>query len=192
MKSLPAWIAMGVAVISFQACNVFVGAPGHPGHPGHGSDWDWHHGGWHPGHGGPHHLNTMGVSSAEELAQQFGIRVESAQMIMDFAHSGNEQQFQKLGVESSDLAALTQLQMPSQAGIERVAKALNEQPSQLEKLAQSFVTDVRAQMSDVNSEYWQECVSSGHWTTPQNARCSKTYWEGCTPDTGATSCEIAE
>jgi hypothetical protein len=189
MKSLPAWIAMGLAVSLFQACNLFVTVPGHPVHPGHGSDWDWHHGGWHHG---SHGLNALGLSSAEEMAQEFGIRVESAEMILGLAHTGNEQQLNRLGIETSDLAALVQLQMPSHEGIERVAKALNEEPARIEKVAQSFVTDVRAQMSDVNSEYWQECVKSGHWTTPQNARCSKTYWDGCTPDTGATSCEIAQ
>lgn len=192
MKSLPAWIAMGLAISLFQACNVYVGGPGHSDH---GSDWGWHHGGWHsePHHGGSHHhLNAMDNSSVEELARDFGIRVESAQMILNLAHNGDEQQINKSGVDYSDLLALSQLQVPSRDGIERVAKSLNEDPAHIEKLAQSFVTDVSAQMSDVNSEYWQGCMASGHWMTPQNARCSKTYWNGCTPETGATSCDVAE
>jgi predicted HAD superfamily phosphohydrolase YqeG len=126
------------------------------------------------------------------LAREFGIRVESAQTILNIAHNANEEQITKLGIESSDLMALVQLQMPSRESLQKVAKALNEEPAKIENIAQSFVTDVRAQVSDGKSEYWRDCIRSGHWVTPQNTRCSKTFWDGCTPETGATSCEIAE
>jgi hypothetical protein len=187
MKAIRALGVLFVAAMMFQSCNVSVGV-GH-GH-GHGSDWGWHHGGWH--HGGHHHLNALGMEPAEELARDFGIRVESAQTILNIAQNANDEQIAKLGIESTDLMALAQLQIPSHESIEKVAKALNEEPANIEKVAQSFVSDVRVQMSDVKGEYWQDCIHSGHWITPQNARCNQESWEGCTPETGATSCEIAE
>jgi hypothetical protein len=187
MKPIRALGVLFVAVTMCQSCNITVGV-GH-GH-GHSSDWDWHHGGWQ--HGSHHHLNVLSTDSAVELAREFGIRVESAQTILNIAHNANEEQITKLGIESSDLMALVQLQMPSRESLQKVAKALNEEPAKIENIAQSFVTDVRAQVSDGKSEYWRDCIRSGHWVTPQNTRCSKTFWDGCTPETGATSCEIAE
>lgn len=168
--------------------------PGHPGHPGggyHGSHpGGGHPGGGHPG-GGHHHFNIE--SSAEALASDFSIRSESALALLK-ATSGQieDQQIGALGLESSDLMALAQLQMPSRDGIEKVAKALNEDPEKIERIADSFVTDVKAQMQSESSEYWQGCIGSGHWSTPQNSNCKQTYWNGCAPSTGATSCEIVE
>jgi hypothetical protein len=88
--------------------------------------------------------------------------------------------------------AIAQYQMPSRNAIDQMAKALGEDSSKIEKIAQSFVTDVQAQVSDVTSEYWQSCMSSGHWKTPQNSYCAKTFWSGCSPTSGATACESVQ
>ncbi len=171
-----------------------------------------HHGG--SGHGS-HHLTAMsdelletganadaeaGMTSyahqddsATQLASEFGIQQQSAEAILAVTRGGDAQQMTaQLGLDASDLAALAQASMPSQKAIAQVAKALGEDPAKIEKIAQSFVSDVSAQLSDVSSEYWQSCMSSGHWKTPENANCAKTGWDGCSPQKGATSCQAAQ
>jgi hypothetical protein len=186
LKALSMFVATLSAFTLMQSCTYVVVGHG----SGHSSDWHWHHGGWHHGN---HWLDSTQNDSAQELAQDFGIQKASASAILNLAESNlNEQNIAGLGLQSSDLMALASLQMPSKQGIEQVATSLNEAPAKIQKLARSFVTDVKTQMSDVTSEYWQDCIRSGHWTTPENITCSQTWWSGCSPDTGATACEVAE
>jgi len=183
-------VSLGVVVgmvSMFQACTVFVGGPGH------GSDWGWHHGGWHHGEGSHEHHHIAVENSVQEMARDFGIRPESARALLKATHNElDDQQENALGLDSSDLMALAQLQMPSKSSIEKVAQVLNENPEKIERIADSFVTDVKAQVGDETSEYWQDCIHSGHWKTPENTNCSNTAWNGCAPSSGATACEIAE
>lgn len=129
---------------------------------------------------------------AQQMASDFGIQLSSAQSILAFTQGGSQAQERAaaLGLSASDLAALVRLEMPSANAISKIAGSLGEDSIKIEQVARSYVSEVKAQLADVNSEYWQNCIESGHWATPQNSRCSQTYWNGCSPETGAMSCKI--
>ncbi len=160
-------------------------------HYGHG----WGHGGW--GHGG--HWHAMDIKSvasgdvaadAKALAADYQIRENSAAQIMRFAQGNvSSQTVAELNLSVSDLNAISELQMPSAAGLHKIAAYLGEEFSKVEAIAADFFKAADAQVGDINSPYWTSCMSAGRWKTPQNQNCQQTYWQGCSPAMGATACE---
>lgn len=129
------------------------------------------------------------------LADRFDISVQSAQIILthvDSAQVGNTQAMQEIGLQPEDLVDLAQLQMPNQQTVGQFAQRVNVEQNQAEQILQAVVDQAQMQFQDTNSPLWQSCISANKWKTPQNLYCKETYWNGCSPSTGATSCIPAE
>jgi hypothetical protein len=172
-----------------QACN---------GHYEYGHDHGgWRHGG---GGGGGHHrmladasLESVGIvsdDSASLLAHDYDISHDAAQAIVNFAGSDDQEKaLADLGLSATDAAQLANLQMPSQEVIVKVASKLGEDPAKIEKVMAGFIADVKGDKTDISSSYWQACMSTGAWRTPENQNCQKAWWSGCSPAEGASACE---
>lgn len=143
---------------------------------GHEHDHDdhggWHHegGGEHGGgapHGGAphggHHLDTDAVASADLssvalpaaqapvdsaalLANDYGLKIASAQKILVLASGKNmDSAAQDLGISKMDLAPLADLSMPSQSVIAKMAAKLGEPQDKIQQVFADFVRDISAE-----------------------------------------------
>jgi len=134
-------------------------------HDDHGG---WHHEGGHEGghpgggHDG-HHLtldtetsanfSTLNlpmpqakVDSATLLAQDYGLKMTSAQKIIVLASGKNlDASAADLGITKFDLAPLAELEMPSQSVLAKVAAHLGEPQDKIEKVFADFVRDISAE-----------------------------------------------
>ena len=72
--------------------------------------------------------------------------------------------------------------------MQNMASTLGISVTNAQNIMSAFISELRAQMRDINSPAWKACMQGGKWRTPQNMYCKKTYWNGCTPETGATKC----
>lgn len=141
------------------------GHPGH-GHPGHGHGRPGRGGGHGGGHGrGPHRLmmNTTStvadaVDVAEEnpvtlLAQDFGIRMESAEKILRIAQGDDvAEAASEMNLDLVDVAPLAKLEMPSTESIDRVAKSLGEDRAKVEGIFSELISDIQAEVSASEQE----------------------------------------
>ena len=186
MKKI-AFGALLLALPLIQGCRVGVGySSGHWRHTHYGyyDRYGYYHSGYRGWSNGTTQAHENG---AQELATKYGLREESAKAIINALGADDAAQAATAhGVNPDDLAALAQAQMPSQSSIDNVAVALREDSSSVRNMMSDYVSQVR----DINSNYWNECVEAGHWTTPQNVSCEQVFWKGCAPSTGATSCNI--
>ena len=132
-----------VSAISLQACHYEYGGGGHWHEPHHG-------GGDH--HGG-HHLveavdiaDTAVLSSAETLASNYSISLDSASKIINFAdNTDNTQTVGELGLSNEDMTALNSLNMPSKESIQTIAARLHEDPATVEKIFADFIADIKSE-----------------------------------------------
>lgn len=138
-----------VALISmsfFTGCDVDFNY----GHRGPG--WHWGHG----GHGGWHRMemNTMiadvaansPVDAANALVSNYGIRLSSAQTIIDLAGGANQEQtMSNLGISAEALAPLATYEMPSKETIKDISYKLTEDSAKIEKILSDFISDIKAE-----------------------------------------------
>lgn len=184
------------------------GRPHRPGRPGYG-----HGGGYGGGYGGGHHgggygggyydngyysadgmavMSTAKTSSkVKNFAQRHNISVNAATKIERSFKNVNSQgiaAFSPIGLGETDLKQIMQRRLPSADSLARVAKNLDMSQAQARDLVKYMIMDFDAEASDVTSPYWKSCMAKGKWKTPQNRSCKKTFWSGCSPETGATLC----
>lgn len=96
--------------------------------------------------------------------------------------------FARIGLSDKDIMAISRRSLPKSDSIAAMANKLDISEAQARDLLQRVVADFDAQASDLESPYWQACMAKGKWKTPENASCTKTFWTGCSPETGATLC----
>lgn len=200
-KSLRGLVILGLlaAATAFTGCRVSVGV----GHGGRHSrncypqrvcdNWGCHtrrvcRGGW----------NVASVDAATEVQkntqawhEEFGISAD-AQKVLDnaflLALTDNSAGLQDLGLTEKDAGRLTHFKMPTDESIQKLSARLDMSPTQGRKMIDFMLTSTKEQAQDINSGLWQECMDSGKWQTPENNACEKTFWKGCSPETGATMC----
>lgn len=105
---------------------------------------------------------------------------------------GSYEGLENLGLTEKDANRIVRFQMPTNEGITNLSANLKITPQQGQKMVAFLIQTASAQAKDVNSNLWQVCMANGYWQTPENNNCQKTYWNGCSPETGATMCIPAE
>ncbi|MCB0384198.1 MAG: hypothetical protein KDD43_02300 [Bdellovibrionales bacterium] len=131
------------------------------------------------------------ANDSELLSQRFNISLQSAQFILthvESAQQGNTQALQQIGLQQNDLADIAQLKMPAQQTVTQVAQRVEVDQRQAQEILQAVIDQAQVQFQDVRSPLWQACMSADKWQTPQNFYCKDTFWNGCSPSTGASSC----
>lgn len=126
-----------------------------------------------------------------EFAQRHQISLSAAEQIQTaFAKVSSEglNSFQSVGLSEKDIRAISNRSLPKSESIAAMATKLDMSEAQARDLLKAMISDFDAQASDIESAYWQSCMAKGQWKTPQNASCKKTFWNGCSPETGATLC----
>lgn len=128
---------------------------------------------------------------AQVVAQNHGLSFDSAEKFMraiNQAQLGDASAVNELGLKSEDVRDLVAMKTPSEETLMAVALNLDTTSETVRKMISSFQSDIRAQAADFNSPLWKTCRDSGTWKTPENSLCTKDYWSGCSPATGATMC----
>ncbi|WII72197.1 hypothetical protein QJS83_17175 [Bdellovibrio sp. 22V] len=126
-----------------------------------------------------------------EFAQRHQISLAAAEQIdAAFAAVPNEglKAFAQVGLSERDLKDISKRSLPEPASIAKVATKLDMSQAQARDLLKEIIADFDVQASDVQSPYWKACMAKGKWKTPSNRYCKKTFWPGCSPETGATRC----
>lgn len=155
MKMLSTTLLGLIAVLLLQSCDVSV-SYGY-GYPcGYYSGCGGYGRGWHRGHRRHrrHHnilVNNFSAvanepSDASLLAADYGIKLSSAEKILDVAANteGREEAIRALRLSQEDLTVMKQFEMPSSYGVNKMARALDEKPEVLEKLIADFLKDAKA------------------------------------------------
>lgn len=130
-------------------------------------------------------------SVADRIASKYGIPSSAAEKLaesLSAASQGDASKVMALGLSSKDFERLAEMRMITDDGLTRLAASLGMDKPATETLVQNVVDDFRQQASDSSSDYWQSCIRSGSWKTPQNLNCQEAYWSGCSPETGASMC----
>ena len=130
-------------------------------------------------------------SETADVANQLELSFDGAEKLVNalkLAQKGEINALADLGINMKAIEKIGKLKMPSDGSIDKLAQALNIQPNKAEELVSEFIAEAKDQMKDVNSAAWQSCLSASSWKTPQNYFCKKTYWTGCSPQTGASLC----
>lgn len=125
------------------------------------------------------------------FAQKTGITVAASEKVLatfDKAKAGDRSAVTDIGLQQSDIDRLAKLSMITDAGVARVASHLDITDSQAQSLLKTLLDEFKTQAADGTSAYWQSCIAQKSWKTPQNLHCEQTYWNGCSPETGATLC----
>jgi predicted small secreted protein len=123
---------------------------------GYGDDGRWHRGrdrGHEDndrGHGrGRHHLPQNEVSlnrESQNLAFDYGLRYDSAIVIVNLAHGMNSgPTMAKLNLKSDDVSRIANLQMPSKDGIRKIVNHLNESESAVSDVVEDFIYDMQTE-----------------------------------------------
>ncbi len=126
-----------------------------------------------------------------EFAQRHQISLAAAEQVQEaFSLVATEglSAFARIGLTDKDIMSISRRSMPKSSSIAAMAGKLDISEAQARDLLQRAIADFDAQASDVESPYWQSCMAKGKWKTPENASCSKTFWNGCSPETGASLC----
>lgn len=136
--------------------------------------------------------NTSMFSGAAEFAQRNEVSPDVAIRLQDILYrvrGGDSSFVQELGFSAVSLIAFTQGVVEiSQSQLVAISEHLGTSVTETESLLAKVAARMQIQASDQGSELWQFCQSSGTWRTPENVFCKNTSWEGCSVNTGATSC----
>lgn len=89
-------------------------------------------------------VNANHVDGAVLLAQDYGIKVSSAQKILALAGSSNKiQALAQLGLHVEEGMALMKYEMPDSTVIHTVAAKLGERPAAIKRLVRDFLQDIK-------------------------------------------------
>lgn len=135
---------------------------------------------------------TWAASSVStRLAKKYGIPMAAANRIsQSFANvdAKGMDAFYAMGLTEKDMKGFMQRRLPSEESIKSVAGKLGLTEAKARAVLTQMMREFYRQANNVKSDYWQRCMSSGHWKTDKNQSCSKTYWNGCSPAQGAQFC----
>jgi len=91
--------------------------------------------------GGRGYSATDTQDSAEMLAQDYGIRYESAVLILDLTDGqDSKDDLKAIGLKRSDLKPLQEGQLPTNETIQKIAAATNEAPSKVQGVMEGFIS----------------------------------------------------
>jgi hypothetical protein len=155
-----------------------------------------------PGHGRGHgpgrrydaSLQIDGLSqndAAQTLVSKYGIPMKSAERLaeaLEIGKKGDASALLALGLQADDFERLAEMRMITDSGLTALAASLEMSKDATETLVANIIDDFRKQASDSSSDYWQACMNSGSWKTPENRSCQESFWSGCSPETGASLC----
>ncbi len=148
-------------------------------------------GGWNHNNIATADANIEAQKNTQAWLEEFGISPQ-AQKVLDkaflMALADNSDGLANLGLNESDIKRIADFKMPTNNGIAKMSSRLDITRDQGAKMVDFMITTAQEQAEDINSGLWQDCMDSGKWQTPQNNNCQKTYWNGCSPETGATMC----
>lgn len=200
-------VAVGLGAVAIVAGAAAIGSAVDNNH--HRDHRRWERERWERDHRGPRrgpprgrHWNTTlaveGLSvdpAAQRVAQKYGIGMKSAEVLttaLQAANDGDLQPIRALGLADNDFQRLAKLQMVSNAGLHNLAAKLEMSDARTQTLIQDIINDFKVQAKDSSSEYWQSCFEAGSWKTPENLSCEKSFWPGCSPETGASLCVVSK
>lgn len=147
---------------------------------------------WDPN--SPNFVNFATASSskaADKLIAKYGVPRPAAVKIA--AAFGNVRAqgmnaYLAIGLTENDFKVMMNRRLPADDAFQRSAAKLGISEKQARQLLTAMMRSFWAQADDVNSPYWKYCQMGGHWKTDQNRSCSKLFWPGCSPKTGAKLC----
>lgn len=135
--------------------------------------------------------NEVATSSHKSWTDALGLKPAAVKRIdraIDLGLKNNPQGYFQLGLSQKDMERLGRGELPTSQGLTKVARELSITPAKSRELFLFLMDGVRQQAKDEGSRLWKACLDSGQWQTPENNNCSKTYWNGCSPKTGASMC----
>lgn len=136
-------------------------------------------------------LNLGTDPSVVEFAQAHKISLAAAEQVkaaFDGVNTKGLNSFATIGLNEKDIRAISNRRLPATESIAAMSVKLDMSQAQARDLLKEVIEDFDAQASNIQSTYWKSCMAKGKWKTPQNGYCTKTYWKGCAPETGATLC----
>jgi hypothetical protein len=135
--------------------------------------------------------SSVADASAANFAAKHDISIAAAakvQQAFDNVSVSGLSSFQAIGLNQDALQSIMNLNVPDSSSVNAMARSLEISPAKSQQLLQSLVAEFQASAANGQSAYWQACQAKGQWKTPQNANCSSSAWNGCSPETGATVC----
>lgn len=142
-------------------------------------------------------LQDLGINDDEtdarviELAQNRQISFTAAETLvaaLDEAAQGQTQAIFELGFRMNDLVLMANKQLPTQSSLNTLSERLDLEVTDTKNFFADILSDIEIELKDIESPFWTKCMMRGRWKTPQNNNCQKTYWSGCSPQTGASFC----
>lgn len=130
-------------------------------------------------------------SSTQQFAQRHNLPLSAAQKVaaaFDGLDSNGLASLNTVGLNSEDARSIATQRMPAQSSVHTMASTLGISDSHAHTLLAQMNQRFSAEARDVHSDYWQACMETGTWRTPQNSYCRASFWNGCSPDNGASAC----
>lgn len=198
-------VAVGLGAVAVVAGAAAIGSAidHHPHHDHYypRRPYPPHRPGWGPGrHRFATTLEIEGLSNdaavdpaVQTMAEKYDLTVDAAGMLTDAfvaAQDGDLQPVRALGLSDADFESLAKMQMISNAGVNSLSAKLEMSTDATRTFVQKLIADVKTQAKDSSSPYWQSCLQAKSWKTPENLSCEKSWWPGCSPETGASLCVV--
>lgn len=98
----------------------------------------------------------------------------------------------RAGLKSEDIGSVLNNKPFTDARLEEFARFHGVSKHVAADKVEKIVSAFNEQRQRTDSVYWQTCIQSGKWATLENHSCEKTFWKGCSPETGATMCFTTE
>lgn len=136
-------------------------------------------------------MQATASSSTQAFAQRHNLPLSSATKIANAFNgldSNGLASFATIGLNQKDLQAMAMNGMPEPASVQNMAGKLGISNGHARTLLTELNRKFAVASSNINSDYWQACMDKGTWRTPQNNYCRQTFWNGCSPETGARVC----
>ena len=89
-------------------------------------------------------VTDLKIDSAQLLARDFGLKLQSAQTILKFSQSKQlNRDLRNAGLKPKELLPLTKFEMPSSETVSKVAAILGENPRRIEAVFSSMIADLK-------------------------------------------------
>lgn len=127
----------------------------------------------------------------EQFANKYNLSIDAGQKViavLDQVTAGDLNAWKNIGLTKDNISSFAQMSTPSEQSLNGVAQNLNVSTATVHDMVSDIVVRTKAQLADVSSTYWTNCMKSGSWKTDRNSVCHQTSWRGCTPESGATYC----
>lgn len=136
--------------------------------------------------------STLASSTVStRLSKKYQIPLSAANKISkSFAdvNAKGMEAFYAMGLTEEDMKGFMKRRLPAESSIKTASVKLGMSEQKTQKMLTQMMREFFAQASNVKSEYWQRCMTDGHWKTDRNQSCSQTFWPGCSPEKGAQFC----